>query len=55
MNAYVLQSTLTVREATETDIAALVGLMQEFYAEAAFALDREWAADSFHRLLASPE
>jgi len=57
MNAYsqVLQSTLTVRQATKADVAALVGLMQEFYAESAFALDREWAAATFHRLLASPE
>jgi ribosomal protein S18 acetylase RimI-like enzyme len=57
MNAYsqVLQSNLAVREATKADVAALVGLMQEFYAESAFALDREWAAATFHRLLASPE
>ena len=50
-----IQSTLTVREATKADVAALVDLMQEFYEESAFALDREWAAATFHRLLASPE
>ena len=57
MNAdsHVLQSKLTVREATKADVAALVALMQEFYAESAFTLDREWAATTFHRLLASPE
>ena len=55
MNAHVFQSTLTVREATKADVAALVDLMQEFYEESAFALDREWAAATFHRLLASPE
>ena len=57
MNAYsqVLHSKLTIREATEADVTALVGLMQEFYAESAFALDREWAAAAFHRLLATRE
>ncbi|MEN9220961.1 MAG: GNAT family N-acetyltransferase [Thermostichus sp. BF3_bins_97] len=55
MNAHVFQSLLTVREATKADIAALVDLMQEFYEESSLALDREWAAASFHRLLSSPE
>jgi ribosomal protein S18 acetylase RimI-like enzyme len=54
MNAHV-ESKLTVREATKADVAGLVGLMQEFYEESAFALDREWAAATFHSLFASPE
>ncbi len=39
------------RNATLDDIPILVDLMQEFYAEADYRLDRQWASDSFHTLL----
>lgn len=39
------------RHATLDDIPILVDLMQEFYAEAAYPLDRQWAANSFSALL----
>ena len=49
-----VRRTIGVRLATSSDIDALVDLMREFYAEAAFPLDREWAARSFADLLAEP-
>ncbi|HEX8071599.1 MAG TPA: GNAT family N-acetyltransferase [Pyrinomonadaceae bacterium] len=39
------------RSADEGDISVLVDLMQEFYAEAGYALDRRWASASFAALL----
>jgi ribosomal protein S18 acetylase RimI-like enzyme len=39
------------RRATLDDIPLLVELMQEFYAEAPYPLDRDWAAASFQALL----
>ena len=45
---------VTVRIATQADIAALVELMGEFYAESAFPLEEEWAADAFASLIAEP-
>lgn len=41
----------TADKATPGDIPALVDLMREFYAEAGYALDVRWAADSFSALL----
>lgn len=46
---------LEIRQATSADIAVLVDLMADFYAEADFALDRDWAARSFTALLADPQ
>lgn len=46
---------LEVRSATAADIPVLVNLMADFYAEASFALDRDWAARSFAALLADPQ
>ncbi len=43
-----------VRHAGLSDVPALVDLMQEFYAESGFPLDRTWAARSFTTLLANP-
>lgn len=45
---------LEIRQATAADISVLVDLMADFYAEASFALDHEWAARSFTALLADP-
>lgn len=45
---------LEIRQATSADIPVLVDLMADFYAEAAFALDREWAARSFAALFTDP-
>ena len=42
-----------VRRATVSDLEALVSLMQDFYAEANFPLDLQWAASSFHTLLSN--
>jgi len=41
----------TTRNATITDIPTLADLMQEFYAESGYPLDRRWAAASFSALL----
>ena len=41
----------TARKATLEDMPALVDLMQEFYAEANYPLDRQWATASFSALL----
>jgi ribosomal protein S18 acetylase RimI-like enzyme len=43
--------TTTTRHATLDDIPALVELMREFYAEADYPLDKQWAAASFSALL----
>ncbi len=40
-----------VRRARLEDVPALVALMEEFYAEADYPLDRDWAAASCARLL----
>ena len=40
-----------VRKATLDDLPILVDLMQEFYAEADYPLDRDWAAASFNALM----
>jgi ribosomal protein S18 acetylase RimI-like enzyme len=47
-------SRVTTRLATYADIPQLVELMQEFYAESSFPLDRAWAAEAFARLLDDP-
>jgi ribosomal protein S18 acetylase RimI-like enzyme len=39
------------RDATAADLPTLVELMSEFYAEAGYALDEEWAKASFSALL----
>ena len=44
--------TTTTLKATFDDIPALVELMQEFYAEANYSLDKQWASASFSALLA---
>lgn len=41
----------TVERAGLADIPVLVELMKEFHAESAYALDLEWAAESFTHLL----
>ena len=46
-----VSTTLQVRQATATDVDALVRLMRAFYAEAGFALDAAWAASSLNALL----
>ena len=40
-----------VEGAKHSDIPCLVELMNEFYAESSYALDRDWASASFKRLL----
>jgi GNAT superfamily N-acetyltransferase len=45
---------ISTREATIDDVSTLVGMMSEFYAEAQFALDTEWATLSFSALLGDP-
>jgi len=42
---------IETRRATPDDISVLVDLMQEFYAESPYPLDRDWAAESFRALL----
>jgi GNAT superfamily N-acetyltransferase len=44
------QSTIAVRRATQSDVATLVELMREFYAEANYPLDQEWAEAAFSSL-----
>lgn len=43
--------TTTTRSATLDDIPLLVDMMQEFYAESNYSLDRPWATASFSALL----
>ena len=43
--------TTATRNAALDDIPALIDMMQEFYAEADYPLDRQWAAASFSTLL----
>jgi ribosomal protein S18 acetylase RimI-like enzyme len=45
---------VTTRSASPGDIPTLIGMMREFYAEADYALDADWAASSFGALLADP-
>jgi len=45
---------VTVRLAGPSDIPQLVELMEEFYAESSFPLDRDWAARAFAALMAEP-
>jgi ribosomal protein S18 acetylase RimI-like enzyme len=45
-----VMATIT-RRATPDDIPVLVDLMEEFYAEADYPLDRQWATNSFSTLL----
>jgi ribosomal protein S18 acetylase RimI-like enzyme len=40
-----------IERAEQADIPTLVELMNQFYAESSYALDREWAAASFAQLL----
>jgi ribosomal protein S18 acetylase RimI-like enzyme len=49
------QSTIVVRRATQSDVGTLVELMREFYAEASYSLDQEWAEAAFSQLLAHSE
>src|SRR5688572_23886430 len=49
------QSTIAVRRATQSDVGALVELMREFYAEANYPLDQEWAQAAFSPLLIPSE
>jgi len=44
---------IQVRKATAEDIPALIGLMREFYAEANFKLDDQWATEAFMSLLSN--
>lgn len=43
-----------MRLVTASDVPDLVALMQEFYAESSFPLDRDWAARAFSDLIAEP-
>jgi ribosomal protein S18 acetylase RimI-like enzyme len=45
---------IVVRKASSKDVHELVDLMDAFYAESSFPLDRQWAADSFVQLLSMP-
>ncbi len=45
---------LTTLRASSVDIGALVGLMREFYAEAGYSLDDDWASSSLSALLGDP-
>jgi ribosomal protein S18 acetylase RimI-like enzyme len=45
---------MNVAPAGPGDVETLVDLMQEFYAESAYPLDRAWAAASLRQLLGDP-
>lgn len=45
---------MDARRATASDIPDLVQLMEEFYAESSFPLDRAWASHAFSQLIAEP-
>ena len=44
-----------VRRAGRSDVGALVDLMREFYVEASYSLDREWAEAAFSELFENPD
>ena len=44
----------TARRAQIDDVAELVSLMEEFYAESDYTLDRKWAERSFNTLIGDP-
>ena len=44
----------TIHRASPSDVRELVELIEAFYAESSFSLDREWAAKSFDALLSAP-
>jgi len=46
-----MENSVQARKATTNDIQTLVALMKDFYAEANFSLDEQWAADAFRSLL----
>jgi ribosomal protein S18 acetylase RimI-like enzyme len=45
---------IVVSGASSNDVHDLVDLMEAFYAESSFPLDRQWAAGSFRQLLSTP-
>lgn len=45
---------ITARIAGHGEVPLLVDLMEEFYAESGYALDREWARASFRHFLSDP-
>lgn len=45
---------MLARLATRSDVPALIELMREFYAEASFPLDAEWAAHAFESVIDEP-
>jgi ribosomal protein S18 acetylase RimI-like enzyme len=47
-------SEIVVRKASLDDVPELVDLMEAFYGESSFPLDRQWAANSFVQLLSTP-
>ena len=48
-------STIVVKRATQSDVGTLVELMREFYAEANYPLEQEWAESAFSQLIVRPE
>jgi ribosomal protein S18 acetylase RimI-like enzyme len=47
-------SEIVVRKASLDDVHELVDLMEAFYAESSFPLDRQWATNSFMQFLSMP-
>jgi len=47
--------TINLRPATASDSSLLVDLMDEFYRESEYSLDREWAVAAFSALLADAQ
>jgi GNAT superfamily N-acetyltransferase len=45
---------ITTLRASSVDIGVIVGLMREFYAEAGYSLDEDWASSSLSALLGDP-
>ena len=45
----------SIQEASSKDVGELVDLMEAFYAESSYPLDRQWAANSFERILSMPD
>lgn len=48
-----VRSIPSIRRAEMHDVAALVALMHDFYAEAGFVLDTHWATNSFHDVISN--
>jgi ribosomal protein S18 acetylase RimI-like enzyme len=49
-----LATPIALRRAGSADVGVLIDLMREFYAEAGYSVDGQWASSAFTRLIEDP-